>query len=73
MKQDELSYTDAFTELQDIVAAIEEGEISVDALSQKVKRAALLIKICQAKLSATEEDVNDILKALDNPAPDAGE
>ena len=58
-------YTEAFTELQNIVSEIEEGEISVDELSEKVKRAALLIKICKAKLSSTEEDVNKILKELD--------
>ncbi len=59
------SYTEAFAELQTIVNEIEDGEISVDELSQKVKRAALLIKICKAKLSSTEEDVNKILKELE--------
>lgn len=61
----EISYTEAFEELQTIVANIEEGEISVDELSLKVKRAASLIKICKAKLTATEEDVNQILKELE--------
>jgi exodeoxyribonuclease VII small subunit len=60
-----LNYTDAFQELQAIVAEIENGEISVDELSQKVKRAAQLIKFCKTKLSTTEEDVNKILKELD--------
>ncbi len=62
----EISYTEAFEELQTIVANIEEGEISVDELSLKVKRAAALIKICKAKLTATEEDVNQILKELED-------
>ncbi|HRH02706.1 MAG: exodeoxyribonuclease VII small subunit [Bacteroidetes bacterium] len=62
---DKPSYTEAFAELQTIVSEIEDGEISVDELSQKVKRAALLIKICKAKLSTTEEDVNKILKELE--------
>jgi len=60
------NYTEAFAELQRIVTEIEQGEISVDELSEKVKRAALLIKICKAKLSTTEEDVNVILKELDS-------
>ena len=59
------NYTEAFEELQDIVSEIESGEISVDELSQKVKRAALLIKICKEKLSATEHDVEEILKDLE--------
>jgi exodeoxyribonuclease VII small subunit len=60
-----ISYTDAFAELQEIVADIEGGEISVDQLSEKVKRAAFLIKVCKTKLTTTEEDVNKILKELD--------
>ena len=48
------------------VSEIEGGLISVDELYTKVKRAALLIKICKNKLTATEEDVNDILKELES-------
>jgi exodeoxyribonuclease VII small subunit len=59
------NYTEAFEELQQIVTEIEEGQISVDVLSEKVKRAALLIRICKQKLSSTEEDVNKILRELD--------
>lgn len=62
---EELKYTEAFDELQTIVQEIEDGEISVDELSIKVKRAALLIKICKQKLSTTEEDVNQILAELE--------
>ncbi|MFM6982834.1 MAG: exodeoxyribonuclease VII small subunit [Chitinophagaceae bacterium] len=59
------NYKDAFEELQQIVTDIEEGDISVDELSEKVKRAATLIKICKKKLSSTEADVNAILKDLE--------
>jgi len=62
---EEINYTVAFEELQGIVQEIEEGEISVDELSIKVKRAAQLIKVCKSKLTQTEEDVNQILKELD--------
>ena len=62
---DNPNYADAFDELQQIVSEIEEGQISVDELSEKVKRAALLIKICKTKLTSTEEDVNKILKDLE--------
>ena len=60
------NYTEAFEELQEIVSEIEGGDISVDQLSDKVKRAALLIKICKDKLTATEGDVNQILKELES-------
>lgn len=61
----EISYTNAFDELQQIVSDMEDGEITVDELSVKVKRAAELIKICKNKLTTTEEDVNVILKELE--------
>ncbi len=61
----ELNYTAAFDELQQIVSDLEDGEISVDELSLKIKRASELIKICKKKLVTTEEDVNQILKELE--------
>lgn len=67
--KEEITYTAAFEELQAIVNEIEEGEISVDELSEKVKRAALLIKICKDKLSTTEENVEEILKELEGEEP----
>jgi exodeoxyribonuclease VII small subunit len=62
----EPNYTEAYDELQNIVSEIERGEISVDELSQRVKRAAFLIKICKKKLSSTEEEVSQILKELES-------
>jgi len=67
------NYTLAFEELQRIVTEIERGEISVDELSDKVKRAAELITICKNKLTTTEECVNKILKELDASKTDIEE
>ena len=63
---DKINYVESFNELQKIVSEIEQGEISVDELSEKVKRAAELIKLCKSKLTSTEEDVNKILRELDS-------
>ncbi len=63
----DLSYSEAFAELQQIVNDMEEGEIGIDELSEKVKRAAILIGICKKKLHHTEEDVKNILKELEEP------
>ena len=65
MSDKKVKYSEAFEELQTIVNDIEEGEITVDELSKKVKRASELIKVCKAKLTETEEDVNEILKELE--------
>lgn len=60
-----MSYDEAFNELQALVNEIESGKISIDQLSDKVKRASELIYICKTKLSTTEEDVKNILKKLE--------
>ena len=65
MSETTINYARAFEELQAIVTEIELGQITVDILSEKVKRASELIAICKTKLTSTEEDVNQILTELD--------
>ncbi len=62
----EIPYTQAIEELEEIVSSIENEDVNVDELSIKVKRAAELIKICNDKLHNTEEEVNSILKEINN-------
>ncbi|RFS22071.1 exodeoxyribonuclease VII small subunit [Chitinophaga silvatica] len=62
---EELTYESAYTELQLIASEIENEEVSVDLLSEKVKRAAILIAFCQQKLRATESEVNNIIKQME--------
>jgi exodeoxyribonuclease VII small subunit len=59
-----MTYEKAYNELQEIITAIETGDVSVDLLSEKVKRAAELIAFCKEKLTATEQDVQQILADL---------
>ena len=62
----EIEYSKAIEELEEIVSSIENEEVNVDELSIKVKRAAELIKVCKDKLHNTEEEVNTILKEINN-------
>jgi len=62
----ELNYEDAMKELETIVAGIEGDHITIDELSNKVKRATELIKTCKTKLYKTEEDVKKVLKGLED-------
>ncbi len=59
------TYEEAYTELQEIVKEIESGEISVDILGEKVKRAGKLIEFCKEKLFKTEQEVNEVLKGME--------
>ena len=56
-----LTYEKAETELQEIVKAIEEGEIGIDQLQKHIKRAADLIRFCKEKLRTTEENIASVL------------
>jgi exodeoxyribonuclease VII small subunit len=58
-------YQASLDELQDIIQAMESGKIPVDQLSEKVKRAVALIRVCRTVLSNTEEDVKQILSELE--------
>jgi exodeoxyribonuclease VII small subunit len=66
MSKVKMNYEEAITELEQIVNEIEEGNISVDDLSEKIKRSSILIKFCKQKLKSTEEDVEEILKEMND-------
>ena len=65
MMEEKISYSEAFEELRQLVDAMEKGVIGVDELSEKVKRASVLIQICRQKLQATELNVTKILSDLE--------
>lgn len=62
----EISYTAAHKELQEIVAEMENAEISIDELDSKIRRASELLKICKDKLFKTEKHVQDVLEEIRN-------
>ena len=61
----ELTYSKAAEELEAIVREVEEENIGVDTLSEKVKRAARLIQFCRGKLKGTEAEVEKVLADIE--------
>ena len=59
------TYNKAIEKLRVIVEDIERGELDVDVLSEKVKEATRLIKLCKEKLFKADEEVKKILEELD--------
>ena len=59
------TYNEAVEKLKSIVEDIERGELDVDVLSEKVKEATRLIKLCKEKLFRADEEVKKILEELD--------
>jgi exodeoxyribonuclease VII small subunit len=60
MKQ-EIKYEAAFAELQTIVRRMENDELDIDQMSEQLKRAQQLIKLCKDKLTKTDEEIKKIL------------
>lgn len=57
----EMKYEDAVRQLEEIVAKMENNELDVDSLSQQLKTAQKLIKMCRDKLTRTDADIRKIL------------
>ncbi|MCR5642518.1 MAG: exodeoxyribonuclease VII small subunit [Prevotella sp.] len=57
----ELKYEQAYAELQAIVRKMENDELDIDQMSEQLKRAQLLIKLCKDKLTKTDEEIRKIL------------
>lgn len=64
MEEKELTYTLAKKELDSIVKSIESGELDVDLLTEKVKRASELITFCKDKLTKTDNELQKILDQI---------
>ena len=59
-KKDGITYEQAIQELADIQLALENNEISIDQLTEKVKRANELVQFCREKLRGIESDLEDL-------------
>lgn len=59
------SYQEAVGKLRQIVNEIENGDLDVDLLSEKVCEATRLIKLCKEKLYKVDEEVKKVLEELD--------
>ena len=57
----EPKYEEAFAELQTIVRKMENDELDIDQMSEQLKKAQALIKLCKDKLTKTDEEIKKIL------------
>jgi len=54
-------YEEAIRELEQIVKQMEDQELDIDQMSEKLKRAQTLIKFCKDRLTKTDEEIKKIL------------
>jgi exodeoxyribonuclease VII small subunit len=58
----EMTYSEAFAKLEELVEQLEDGDIQLDKLTEKVKQANELIAICEIKLRDIDNDVKEAIK-----------
>ena len=56
-----INYKEAVKELQEIVSKMENDAFDIDQLSEKLKRAQTLIKLCRDKLTKTDKEIKKLL------------
>ena len=67
MKQ-EVKYEEALPQLETIVRKMENDELDIDQMTEQLKRAQQLIKLCKDKLTKTDEEIKKILARANNNA-----
>lgn len=68
----DLTYRQAAQELETILREIENDNVDVDELTQKVQRSSELIKICKQKLRSAETAINHVFEDIDCEEPSTG-
>ncbi|MBF0464840.1 MAG: exodeoxyribonuclease VII small subunit [Nitrospirae bacterium] len=63
----EKKYSEAIQEIEGIITEIENETIDVDLLTEKVRTAVGLIKLCKSRLRSTEEELENVLKEFEKP------
>ena len=66
MTKQKLSYTEAVAELEQILAELENNsEVNMDVISEKVKRAAVLMDFCKKQLHELDVELEKMMEQLD--------
>ncbi len=63
----DLSYSAAIDELEAILAEIEDDALDLDHLTERVTRAAGLIRMCRERILRTRLEVERVVTDLDRP------
>ena len=61
---DDLSYDEAIEELNNILSSLQEETLSIDQLTDSIKRASELLESCNSRLISTEKEVNSVIQKL---------
>lgn len=60
-----ISYAAAVAELETIAVELEQPDVDVDVLAERVARAAELITLCRERIASTRLDVERVVAGID--------
>ena len=63
-ENNEISYSLALEELQEIINDLESDQVDIDELAKKIERANELLQHCHKRLTSTQMQVEKIIEAL---------
>ncbi len=66
MNSKKLTYNQALEEINQIISEIENGNIDIDNISEKLTKAKTLFEFCQSKLKETQSKVENLLDDNNN-------
>ena len=66
MQDEQLTYTSAIKELEEIVQKLQRTDCEIDQLCQLTERSIKLLTFCKDKLTKTDEQLVKLLEGLDN-------
>ncbi len=66
---EQIGYAAAFAELEQILDELEDDEVDVDVLAERVARAAELIRVCRGRIASAQMNVEQIVADLEQLAP----
>ena len=62
MTKKKISYQEAANELENIVNSLEQGDLNIDEMAAKVKKANTLLEQCKQALYSIEEEVSELME-----------
>lgn len=62
---EEMTYRKAMDEMEALLNDMEQPDIDVELLSEKVRRVGVLLAFCKEKLSKSESEIEKILATIE--------
>ena len=65
---EQIGYAEALAELESILRELDDDQLDVDALAERVERAAHLVQLCRERVAGARLAVEEVVTDLDGVA-----